>query len=293
MSNETRVNRGEINRLNRAISAEEQTINSIFQRMGQTYFAAHRDDPEESQAVYVQGVLEAMNRAKGYKDQINVLRGIAICPNCKAEVSSTAAFCSRCGTRMPGQAQPMPPVSNALHCPNCGNACQPGTRFCNRCGTRLPEAAAPAEAARPAPIPQPAAPTAVPQPVAPTAIPQPAAPTAVPQPVTPTAVPQPTAPSPEPASVPAPEPTAAFPDFPPESPEPAPQSVSIPIPEPTVIFNEFPPEPPQMPTAIPEPEQSFPAPAPAPAAPTKRICPHCGTELDPEFRFCLECGNPV
>ena len=46
MSNDIRVNRGEINRLTKAIAAEEQTINAVFQRMGQSYFAAHKNDPE-------------------------------------------------------------------------------------------------------------------------------------------------------------------------------------------------------------------------------------------------------
>ena len=267
MSNEIRANRGEINRLNKAISAEEQTINAIFQSMGQTYFAAHRDDPEESQAAYVQGVLEAMNRIKGYKDQINVLRGIAICPNCQAEVSSTAAFCSCCGTRMPGKTLPAPPAQNSLICPNCGNVCQPGTRFCKLCGTRLAETAAPAAPApQQNPIPQPAAP-AVPQPAAP--IPEPVS-AAVPEPVS-TAIPEPL-PAPAPAAPVVPQPAAPIPE--PVS-AAVPEPVSVAVPEP--VF-----------TASPEP-----IPAPAPAAPAKKICPYCGTELNPEYRFCLECGSPV
>ena len=59
MSNEFRVNRAEMNRLNNAIAAEEQNINSIFQRMGQIYFTAHRDDPEESQAENIRGDMRA------------------------------------------------------------------------------------------------------------------------------------------------------------------------------------------------------------------------------------------
>ncbi|MBR6118960.1 MAG: zinc ribbon domain-containing protein [Oscillospiraceae bacterium] len=276
MSNETRANRNEINRLNKAISAEEQTINSIFQRMGQTYFTAHRDDPEEAQAAYVQGVLEAMNRARGYKDQINVLRGIAICPNCKAEVSSTAAFCSCCGTRMPVRTQPASaPAANTLICPSCGNVCQPGTRFCNRCGTRLGEAApAAAPAPQSAPISQPvSAPQSAP-------IPQPASQSApVFQPV------------PAPVFQPAPAPEAA-----PEVPAPVPQPVSAAIPEPDPVLSEPAPEPAE-PAPLPDPpealKESPAAEQAAPAAPAKKRCPHCGTELDPEFRFCLECGNPV
>ena len=193
MSSEFRVNRGEINRLNKAIAAEEQNINAIFQQMGQSYFAAHKDDPEEAQAANVRAVLDALERVECIKEQINVLRGIAICPGCKAEVSVTAAFCSRCGTRMPTQTPPAPPAPEGPVCPNCGNRCRPGVNFCNRCGTRLAQAA----------------------------------------------------PIPEPVPTPAPAPT---------------------------------PEP---------------VPTPTPELPAKKICPNCGTELDPAFRFCLECGTPV
>ena len=71
MSNEIRVNRAEINRLTKAIAAEEQNINLAFQRIGQPYFAAHRNEPEESQAADVRTVQEALQRAKQIKDQIN------------------------------------------------------------------------------------------------------------------------------------------------------------------------------------------------------------------------------
>ena len=62
MSNEIRVNRAEINRLTKAIAAEEQNINLAFQRIGQTYFAAHRNEPEESQAADVRAVQDALHR---------------------------------------------------------------------------------------------------------------------------------------------------------------------------------------------------------------------------------------
>ena len=94
----------------------------------------------------------------------------------------------------------------------------------------------------------------------------------IPEPV-PEPIPEPTPePIPEPVPEPIPEP------IPEAIPEPVPEPISEPVPEPT-------PEP------IPEPTpEAVPEPAPAPA---KKICPRCGTELDPAYRFCLECGTPV
>lgn len=263
MSYDVRANRAEINRLTKAIAAEEQNINAAFQRMGQNYFAAHRNDPEESQKANVQAVQEAMQRANAYKDQINVLRGIAICPSCKSEVDISAAFCSRCGTRMPAQAKPAAP--GACSCPNCGNACAPGTRFCNQCGARLPEAA-------PAAPVVPAASYAAPVQMPPEPVPA-SSYAPIPEPT-----PAPSyAPIPEPVFTP-PQNTVQPPVFQavtelePAAPAPEPEPVSNPIPEPE-------------PVAEPLPEQ--------PAAPAQKFCANCGTPLDPEYRFCLECGTPV
>ena len=258
MSYDVRANRAEINRLTKAIAAEEQNINAAFQRMGQAYFAAHRNDPEESQKASIQAVLDAMQRANAYKDQINVLRGIAICPNCKSEVDISAAFCSRCGTRMPAPAQPAAP--GALNCPNCGNACAPGTRFCNQCGARLPEAAPAAPAAPVVPAASYAAPVQMPPEPVPASSYAP-----IPEPVF-TAPQNPVQP-PVFQTVPGPEPAAPVPE--PEQ-QAEPEPVSNPAPEPVA-------EP------VPEP----------PTAPTKKFCANCGTPLDPEYRFCLECGTPV
>lgn len=271
----SKPNRSEINRLNQAISAEEQNINALFQKIGQTYFAAHRNDPEENQAESIRGILDALERAKGYKEQINTLRGIAICPNCKAEVSIVSAFCNHCGTKMP--APPQPAVSanmNTVICQSCGARCSASQRFCNQCGSPLQQAqsaapAAPTYAAAPAYAPVPPAPAA-PIPPAPAYAPVPPAP----------AAPVPPAPvfEPVPAFEPAPvnEPTPAY--------DPAPAFEPVPVPEETPV---------EEPAYAPAPEQYVPQEPveEAPAAPQGKVCPNCGTVMEPDCNFCLECGT--
>lgn len=283
----SKPNRSEINRLNQAISAEEQNINSLFQKIGQTYFAAHRNDPEENQAESIRGILDALERAKGYKEQINTLRGIAICPNCKAEVSIVSAFCNHCGTKMP--APPQPAVStnmNTVICQSCGARCSASQRFCNQCGSPLQQAqpaapAAPTYAAAPAYAPVPPAPAA-PVPPAPAYAPVPPAPAYEPAP----AAPVPPAPvfEPAPAFEPAPvnDPAPAF--------EPAPAFDPAPAFEPVSVPEETPVEEPAF---APAPEQYVPQEpvAEASAAPQGKVCPNCGTVMEPDCNFCLECGT--
>ena len=213
MAYEFRVNRGEINRLNNAISAEEKNINALFQTIGQTYFANHRQNPEPNQAESVRGIMAALERAKSYKDQINTLRGIAICPNCKAEVSIESAFCNVCGTKMPVAVQPpvQPMIDpNTVICQSCGNRCQKTQRFCNVCGANL------AAQVQSQPVPQPA-----------------------------------------------------------PAPQPVPARQALPEQEPVA------------------PVQEAPAPAAEPEKPAKKVCPNCGTEMEADCSFCLECGTKL
>jgi class 3 adenylate cyclase/predicted ATPase len=49
------------------------------------------------------------------------------CPNCSADVSERARFCSQCGSALP------------LSCPSCGNSNALGSKFCAKCGAALAE----------------------------------------------------------------------------------------------------------------------------------------------------------
>jgi class 3 adenylate cyclase/predicted ATPase len=49
------------------------------------------------------------------------------CPNCHADVSKRAKFCSQCGSALP------------LECPSCGNGNAPGSKFCSKCGAAIAE----------------------------------------------------------------------------------------------------------------------------------------------------------
>lgn len=54
-----------------------------------------------------------------------VADGAVVCPNCKAQMSAGAKFCSRCGTKLDTK------------CPNCGANITEGSAFCSQCGQKL------------------------------------------------------------------------------------------------------------------------------------------------------------
>ena len=54
-----------------------------------------------------------------------VAEGAVVCPNCKAQMSAGAKFCSKCGTKL------------NTKCPNCCADIAEGGAFCSECGQKL------------------------------------------------------------------------------------------------------------------------------------------------------------
>lgn len=54
-----------------------------------------------------------------------VTEGAVVCPNCKAQMSAGAKFCSKCGAKL------------NTKCPNCGANTAEGSAFCSECGQKL------------------------------------------------------------------------------------------------------------------------------------------------------------
>jgi len=83
------------------IVTEENKIKSVYAEIGKLYYErAHGEiDPEFQplfEKVAASRAAVAENRAV-----IQKMKGVGICPECGAEISSTAQFCSSCGAPIP------------------------------------------------------------------------------------------------------------------------------------------------------------------------------------------------
>ena len=67
------------------------------------------------------------------------------CPNCRSDIPDDAKFCTACGWKL----TPSVPSSGAQFCQACGSSLEPNTRFCTKCGTPVPGSADPSPAPRP------------------------------------------------------------------------------------------------------------------------------------------------
>lgn len=125
-------NFSDITRLNSLISEQEQQITNAYLAIGQSYYANHKDDPEGEEQEKIAYINDALQRVAQYQEQIKLIRGIATCPNCGAEISAMAPFCSACG-----KSTGFAPAQPKRTCPVCGAQVNEGTAFCTTCGNRL------------------------------------------------------------------------------------------------------------------------------------------------------------
>lgn len=145
-------------KLSALVKEEEMKQRNLFLQLGKACYlieVKNEDFPTQEVVDLMQGIKNCDAQIMNYKDQIAKLKGMELCPNCNAEVATTAAFCSSCGTKI--ERVQKAPAGNV--CKTCGNTVESGYKFCVNCGTPVEEAPAPAaqeyaEAEAPAPAAQ-------------------------------------------------------------------------------------------------------------------------------------------
>lgn len=135
----------EVSKLNGLINEEDKKVKNLYYQIGKAYVAKNGSNPDPELADLIAAVIESGKAIKDYKDQINAIKGIRICPNCGVEVEKTSSFCSGCGNPMPRL--PEFDETKFNKCPKCGELVEKGMRFCTACGQAM-EAAPAAPAAK-------------------------------------------------------------------------------------------------------------------------------------------------
>ncbi len=123
----------DIARCNSIISDEEKKIQNLYMQIGKLYATMHRTDCEKDFAGMISSISESEKKIAELKTQIQTIKGITLCEKCGAEVADNAAFCSACGTPMP-KADVAASNEPMINCPNCGQLISSELRFCLYCG---------------------------------------------------------------------------------------------------------------------------------------------------------------
>lgn len=134
--------------LNAQIEGEKNRIRQACIRMGKAYYDAHINDPEETLEPDVKILRDSTALIQELRGQIRDLRGLMLCPECKAEIAKDAVFCNYCGFRLVApEPEPVPEPEPAPEyptvCEGCGAPLIPGQRFCTACGKPVAPVAPP------------------------------------------------------------------------------------------------------------------------------------------------------
>ena len=87
-------------KLNHEISKNQDLINSTYNKIGKIYFNNYSelDCPELKELCA--SIVEANAKIEDLKKEINLIKGLTTCPQCKKDVSVDAIFCGNCGAKL-------------------------------------------------------------------------------------------------------------------------------------------------------------------------------------------------
>lgn len=102
-------------------------------------FKTYGGNPNEEELHVIELLNQIEQEIEQYEKQLQVVKGVKICPNCHSEMPTNSMFCSNCGFKMPMRAENYQGAQKNMFCRNCGATLGQGQMFCTNCGTRVEE----------------------------------------------------------------------------------------------------------------------------------------------------------
>ena len=121
----------EILKLKSSISDEERNIEQITKEIGKKYLLIHGDSAGAEFKELVISVKQSEQKIKEYRKQIQVIKGIKVCPHCGEELAANASFCNNCGAAVPKDGEEL------IECQNCKKMIPKDKKFCAYCGAKV------------------------------------------------------------------------------------------------------------------------------------------------------------
>ena len=87
-------------KLNASIAEEEKNIKACYTKIGEAYYLANNENPDEDMQEWVVSITESLEKISAYKEQLQKIKGIGVCPSCGEEVPADSAFCAHCGAKI-------------------------------------------------------------------------------------------------------------------------------------------------------------------------------------------------
>lgn len=90
----------EIAKITYKITAEEKAVEELYALLGKACYEAENAKAESAYFGQCEEISAKMDAIEELKKQLNAIKGIIVCENCKAEVSNENDYCGKCGTKL-------------------------------------------------------------------------------------------------------------------------------------------------------------------------------------------------
>lgn len=139
-------------KLKAQITMEEGKLRGLYADLGKAYYENPEDENIEAYKDSISAVKELIET---YEKQLSEQKGLRTCPVCGAAVGKDVSFCSKCGTKIEVEEEPVEaeteeeakePAQEAeeaaaepetKHCPVCDAEVSDDMAFCEVCGNKL------------------------------------------------------------------------------------------------------------------------------------------------------------
>lgn len=128
-------------KLTSAMKEQEQALSRLYEEIGRKYVEQYAEEAQENMSDLYGQLQEAQAKLEELRGQLSEVKGVVYCPNCHAEVSNTADFCNRCGTKLEHPESAESQEAQGKVCSNCGAPVGDDEAFCMQCGHKIEAAA--------------------------------------------------------------------------------------------------------------------------------------------------------
>ena len=127
-------NASEEKRLTKIIAENQEEMNDLFWKLGQSYYMKHRQEETCDEQAFMDQLNDLLEQNIRHREQIRRLHQQTVCRICGARIREDSLFCGSCGAGL--DEEEMPAAENSRTCPDCGQILLEEHLFCTCCGKK-------------------------------------------------------------------------------------------------------------------------------------------------------------
>lgn len=120
------------------IRSLENQKKECFAEIGKLYYSEiysgkEREELADSLKIWIEKIDNLAVEIEEKRQQLSLLKGTIVCPNCNADIPQNSMFCNSCGFKIEQKKE----IHNTKRCVQCGHGLDEQQMFCSNCGAKV------------------------------------------------------------------------------------------------------------------------------------------------------------